>query len=153
MGSSRSWECIVLLFNVALEFSLFLCRRGPSFRWGEERRRRGTIARDPTNLRCLGRWPTSNLPPRAEMDTMFVCSGLGVRHNTQRAANCHYMYIYMYVYRYLTIHRACDRLVSKFPSARCTKLDACVWLWAFLEGRENVIYRDEFVYKFWEISR
>lgn len=28
---------------------------------------------------------------------MFVCSGLGVRHNTQRAANCHYMYIYIYV--------------------------------------------------------
>lgn len=90
MGSSRSWECIVLLFSVAVEFSPLslptsLLRLGPNFR-----ERRGVGGNDCTRpdklaVGCLGRWSTSIPSPRTETDTMFVCSGLGRCHNAPTA--------------------------------------------------------------------
>lgn len=109
MGSSRSWECIVLLFSVAVEFSPLslptsLLRLGPNFRerrgvegWG------GMIARDPTNLRLVvsaaGQRP-SLLPAPKRTRCLFVPASVGVTTHPPRggAANCHYATAYIYIY-------------------------------------------------------
>lgn len=122
MGSSRSWECIVLLFSVAVEFSPLslptsLLRLGPNFR--ERRGVGGMIARDPTNLRLVvsaaGRRPS--LPPAPKRTRcLFVPASVGVTTHPPRggAANCHCAtaYIYIYIY-YLSTPRHCKRFVSR----------------------------------------
>lgn len=115
MGSSRSWECIVLLFSVAVEFSPLslptsLLRLGPNFRerrgvegWG------GMIARDPTNLRLVvsaaGQRP-SLLPAPKRTRCLFVPASVGVTTHPPRggAANCHYATAYIYIYIICRLH-------------------------------------------------
>lgn len=136
MGSSRSWECIVLLFNVAVEFSvegplsLSLSPSLSNFRWGELRRwAAGDDCTRPDKLAVVsaaGQRPTFPPSPHIEMDTMFVCSGLRVSQHTHHGLLTAIIYMYMCVCVYLTIHRHCarNRFVSKFPCARCIETES-----------------------------
>lgn len=104
MESSRSWECIVLLFNVSVESrrvepslvrihgsGLELLPEqqhvGPTSWERQGMFRRGS--RDPQTCGCLATGHRHFVLDPPKMDTMFVCSGLGVTtHPLQTAVGC-----------------------------------------------------------------